>query len=242
MTDAANPGWADLHDLASETNSIKFFIRQAMAEASHITIVAVKAVHGGGIAAPPTVDVQPLVAQIDQTGKAQVHDTISGLPTMRIQAGANAIVIDPQVGDIGVAVFADRDISSAVKNQAPANPGSWRRFDWADGIYLYSIGHVVPTQYLQVTDDVINIVANNNPINITTGGGDCTIDSGGGDVDITTGGGDVDVSAGGGDVNVSGGGDINVTGGGDVLAGSISLLNHHHTGVTTGSGNTGGPA
>ena len=185
MTAQAFPAWQELTSGNSPTNAIKFMIKQAMAQASHVTIVLVKAVHGGGVAAPPTVDVQPMVAQIDQQGNAQAHGTIYGLPTMRIQGGANAIIIDPQVGDIGVCVFADRDISSAVANQAPANPGSWRRFDWSDGIYLYSIGQTTPTQYVEITNDAINITSSDNPINITTGGADVNVNAGSGTATVT---------------------------------------------------------
>lgn len=41
-----------------------------------------------------------------------------------------------------------------------------------------------------------------------------------------------------GDLHVTG----TITGDTDVVTGAISLKNHHHTGVTTGGGNTGGPA
>jgi hypothetical protein len=47
----------------------------------------------------------------------------------------------------------------------------------------------------------------------------------------------------GGDITInSNGHNVNVTGGGDVKAGSISLLHHTHSGVSTGTGNTGPPS
>ena len=55
-------------------------------------------------------------------------------------------LIDPTQGDIGLAIFADRDISSVRANRAQANPGSYRRFDMADGVYIGGILNGMPTQ------------------------------------------------------------------------------------------------
>ena len=215
MSDAQTyPGWLDLHQMSDETSAIKFLIAQTMAKASHVAVVLVKAVHGGGIANPPTVDVQPMVNQIDQDGKAQAHGTISGLPCLRIQGGANAIVIDPQVGDIGMCVFADRDISSAVANQAPANPGSWRRFDWADGVYLGSIGQVTPTAYVQI--DGSGNINMTSLATVTIKGSGIVLDG-----PVT--------------------GNSTATFSGEVQGNAIKLSAHRHTGVQTGGGDTGEP-
>lgn len=43
------------------------------------------------------------------------------------------------------------------------------------------------------------------------------------------------------DITINGGGDIQVNGGGDVIADTISLMNHVHSGVQTGSGDSGPP-
>jgi hypothetical protein len=146
MSDAGHPGWQGPFDESNLPAALTFMMRQMMAGNSHVALVLVKAVTASQTAgAPPKVDVQPMVAQVDQTGTATPHGIIRGIPCARLQAGATAIVIDPQVGDIGVMVCADRDITSALANQAPANPGSFRRFDWADGMYLFGVASVVPT-------------------------------------------------------------------------------------------------
>lgn len=146
MSDQGYPGWQSQFDATNLPAALKFMVSQMMAANSHVALVLVKAVTASQTAgAPPTVDVQPMVAQVDQKGNATPHGIIHGIPVFRLQSGATAIVIDPTVGDIGVVVCADRDITSAITNQSPANPGSFRRFDWADAMYFGGVASTAPT-------------------------------------------------------------------------------------------------
>lgn len=132
-------------------NRLEFVFRTLAGRMATATLAQVTAVHPGDALKQGTVDVQLLVNQIDSNGNAQPHGIVYGLPYARVQAGACAIIVDPAIGDIGVAVFASRDISSVKVNKAQANPGSFRRFDYADGIYLFSaLGAIVPTDYLRL--------------------------------------------------------------------------------------------
>jgi hypothetical protein len=105
------------------------------------------------------VDVTPLVNQVDAASNPQPHATIYDLPYMRIQGGSNAIIIDPQPGDIGVAVFASRDISQVKATQAQGNPGSARQYDYSDGLYLGGMLNGAPSQYLQFNPSGISLVS-----------------------------------------------------------------------------------
>jgi len=146
-------------DGGSAFNAMSFIARQVLGQVWSATIVKVTAVHGGGLSTPPTVDVQPLVNQIDGQGNSTPHGTIFGLPCCRLQGGLSSVVLDPVVGDLGLAVFADHDISSVVKNSAQANPGSRRRFDPADGLYVCTLLGQAPTTYVQFgASGAINIV------------------------------------------------------------------------------------
>jgi hypothetical protein len=113
--------------------------------------VQVMAVKGGGgaLGIAGTVNVHPLVNQIDGSGVATPHGTIHNLPYVRLQGGQNGIIIDPVVGDIGLAVFCDRDISAVKSSRAQANPGSRRRYNPADGVYIGGLLNAVVSQYLQ---------------------------------------------------------------------------------------------
>jgi hypothetical protein len=143
-------GLARPADMGSHFNAIAFLIKAMTGQLWTATLVKVVAVTGGGgaVALAGTVDVQPLVNQLDGQDQATPHGTIFGVPYFRAQGGANAIILDPLVGDLGIAVFADHDISSVVANKGAANPGSRRRFSPSDALYLGGFLNAVPTQYL----------------------------------------------------------------------------------------------
>jgi hypothetical protein len=106
------------------------------------------------------VDIKPLVNQVDGAGNVVPHGVIYHCPYFRYQGGSNAIILDPVVGDIGLAVFAERDISSAVASQAQAAPGSWRQHDMADGMYVGGfLGKAAPTQFVEFSASGITITS-----------------------------------------------------------------------------------
>lgn len=161
MSDASNFGQAGIADLLSQFHNMLFAIRQALSEVRTGVPVKVIAIHGGGVGKPPTIDVQPLVKQMDGVGNASSHGTIYGVPVARNQGGANAIINDPQVGDLGHMVVSDRDISSVKANSAEANPGSYRRHDLSDGVYHAAMLAVTPTQYIQFMADGVKMLDKN---------------------------------------------------------------------------------
>jgi hypothetical protein len=103
-----------------------------------------------------------MVNMIDGIGNKTPHGTIFNLPYFRLQGGTSAIIMDPQVGDIGIALICDRDISSVKATQAVSNPGSNRLHDLADGIYIGGILNGIPTSYIQF-DSLGNIVITPKP-------------------------------------------------------------------------------
>lgn len=237
---APNFGYGQVQpsDSATDYGVISFIVRQLINKVSTLMPVQVKAVHTqGGVAVAGTVDVQPLVNLLDGAGNASQHGIVYGLPYLRLQSGTTAIIMDPVVGDIGFIICADHDISAVKSSKSIATPGSRRRFSLADGIYIGGILNGTPTQYIQVT---------NTGFTITDSSGN-TISTG--PTGITLSGTNVIVS---GNLQLTGtiqgangatySGNITTTGtvtGGNVQAGSIDLVNHKHSGVTVGGGNTG---
>lgn len=147
-------GQQGLTDDTSEFNKQAFLVRQILGRVRTMLPVQVMAVTTTGLVAPVGfVNVQPMVNMVDSGGNATQHGIIQNIPYSRIQGGKNAIIMDPQIGDIGWCGFADRDISSVKANKAISNPGSFRRFDMADGIYLGGILNQAPTQYLRFVQD-----------------------------------------------------------------------------------------
>ena len=153
-------GLQSLQSGGSEFNAQMFLIQSVLSKISTVTLVQVKAVtNNGGVEPVGFVDILPLVNQIDGAGNAVQHGTIYKCPYFRLQGGTDAIILDPKVGDIGIALFADRDISSVTANRSQANPGSRRRFDMSDGLYLGGVLNGVPAQYVRFTADGIVILS-----------------------------------------------------------------------------------
>lgn len=179
MSDTAGFGYGqmDPNDFASEYNVVCFIVRQMMAAMDTMKLVQVVAVTGGGgaIAAAGTVDVLPLVNQIDGNGNSTPHGTVLGVPWFRLQGGGNAVIVDPVVGDVGYVDVSDRDISKVKSTKAQANPGSFRRFDLADGVYVGGCLNGPPTQYLVFTGAGVKMVdANGNVLEMKSTGFELT--------------------------------------------------------------------
>lgn len=201
-------------DVASEYAALQFVISQILGRVQTAALVRVLAVtNDGGASAAGSVDVQPLVNQMTGDRQAVPHGTLHKVPYLRIQGGANAVIMDPQVGDIGVCVFCSRDISAVKTAKGPANPGSFRTFDFADGLYLGGFLNGVPTQYVQFNTDGITLVS---PTRVTIQAPDIVLD---GPVTATS---TIDAAT-------------------EVTANGTPLHTHRHVGVTTGGGTSGLP-
>lgn len=175
MTDAGY-GMMEPGDVSHPFNAASFHIWQVLSRVRTGTVVKVIAVHvEDGVSPVGTVDVQPLVQMVNGNLVATSHGTIFGLPYFRMQGGDNAIIIDPAPDDIGLAQISDRDISNVKSAKAEAPPGSQRKFDLADGIYLGGILNGAPTQYLRFTADGMSWVdAFGNTIVSSSAGVDLT--------------------------------------------------------------------
>ena len=130
-------GLADEYTDGTQLNQLEFLIKTLTRDMSTALPVIVTAVQAGDTNAAGYVDARPLVAQIDAWGNSIPMAAIHHLPYFRLQAGRAAVVIDPVIGDIGLAVFAQSDCSNVRQgaNQT-VQPGSWRKFDQADGFYV----------------------------------------------------------------------------------------------------------
>jgi len=146
----------------SEFAALSFIINSFLSKIATATLVQVKAVtNAGGLEPVGFVDILPLVNQIDGAGNAVPHATIYKCPYFRLQGGGDAIILDPKVGDIGIAVFADRDISSATANKKQSNPGSRRQYNMADALYIGGLLNGTPTQFVQFSASGIRISSPN---------------------------------------------------------------------------------
>jgi hypothetical protein len=209
------PGFKSLFGGLDSFNAIVFTIQQILAGVATSMLVQVKSVTPGSGLLPGVVSVQPMVNQVGGDGNPVPHGTIYNIPFMRLQGGTSAIIMDPVVNDIGLAVFASRDISSVKANKAVSNPGSRRRFDMADGLYFGGFLNGAPTEYVQMLNGGgINIVT---PATLTFQASNATLDA---------------------DGNLAVIGDVTA---GDGGADSVTLQNHTHGNVQNGGDHTDPP-
>ena len=139
----------------SQYNAMQHVIQTAKDAMMTCTIVKVmKLTNGGGAVGPiGRVDVLPLVQMVDGIQKTYSHVTVHNLPYVRIMGGKYAVILDPQVGDIGMVTSADRDISGVKQKQDIAPPGSNRRNNISDGIYIGCALGAKPTSYVRFDKD-----------------------------------------------------------------------------------------
>lgn len=198
----------------SDYNTTVFLIQQGLLKVQTMTLVRVLAcTNAGGVSPSGTVDVQPLVNQMTGNRQSIPHKPLYKMPYARIQGGTNAIIMDPQVGDIGLALFASRDISGVKSSRGQANPGSFRTFNYADGIYIGGVLNGIPVQYMRFTAAGILVVS---PTEITLQAPTVAVT---------------------GNLTVSG----TTVGTGEGTFNGIPVSTHVHPGVQSGGSDTGTP-
>lgn len=95
------------------------------------------------------VDVQALVQQQATNGVVIDNVPIYRLPYLRLQGGKSALILDPVVDDLGVAMFAQRDITTAIATRAEGPAPTNRAYDAGDGLYLGGFLNQDATQWLR---------------------------------------------------------------------------------------------
>lgn len=212
-------------DAASEVGLLSYIIDSALSGLrTSIPVQVIAVSNAGGLSPIGTVNIQPLVNAVDGNGNSWPYPIIYNVPYMRIQGGGNGIILDPQVNDIGIAIVCDRDISTvknvgnsintATGHNFTSAPGSNRKNDLSDMIYIQTIIGATPTQYVQFNSTGITITS---PTTVTINATDIKIN---------------------GKLTVVG--DIETTG---TLKNNTKLVGstHTHSGVQPGAGNTGAP-
>lgn len=145
-------GFSDATTNSGDFNQQRFLIQQQMMGLNTSMPVIVRAVKASGVAPVGYVDIQILVDQITGDDKTVPHGVIPNVPYFRMQGGNKAVIIDPEVGDIGMACFCSRDISAMKNARKSAPPGSRRTYDISDALYVGGFLNKAPTHYIQFTD------------------------------------------------------------------------------------------
>ncbi|MBC9007556.1 baseplate assembly protein [Acetobacter tropicalis] len=198
---------------ASDFNALNRVIARLLSTRRTVVVVQVKAVSGTGLNPVGFVDVQPMVHQQNAAGAVTPHGVLYQVPYFRLQGGSRAVIVDPVVGDIGLALVADRDIFNVKTARTPAAPGSFRQHNMADALYLGGFLNGTPQTYLWLHD---------KGVTLKTAG---TVDIMAQSLTLT------------GDATINGALHVSK----DATASGISLTQHTHPGVQPGNGETGTP-
>ena len=111
--------------------------------------------------------VQPVVLDQDTNGYVLAQAPIYNVPFVRYQSGPSAVIMDPVKGDIGLCIFAEKDITG-VKARAIQGATSLagaavtdRVHSSADALYIGGVLNGRPTQWIEFLPGGggINIVA-----------------------------------------------------------------------------------
>lgn len=159
------------------------------------------------------VSVKPMLYRIGADNNNLELGEIHNVPYYRIQGGKNAVICDPQVGDIGFCVFATRDTSLLKRTRTRVGPNGKRICDQSDAFLTMTWSKEEAEQYIWFKGDEIHIKANSKIV----------LDAP--EVSIT------------GKLTVSG----IIESLTDIITKGISLFTHKHGGVQRGSSDTDGP-
>ena len=142
-----------LNSGASEYNALSFMMEQMIKGMVNTAIpVRVDSCTKPGVGgAAGYVSATPLVQQRGADGKSLQPVSLPQLPFFRLQCGTAAVVLDPQPGDVGLAVFSQQDASNIEAGKTdPVQAGSFRCFDMSDGFYIGGFYGQTPTTYVHL--------------------------------------------------------------------------------------------
>nr|DAM90534.1 MAG TPA: baseplate protein [Caudoviricetes sp.] len=216
-------------------NSMEFFIRSLISQvvSTSLPVVVTAVERKGETAGAGYVTVKPLLQPRNNSGDGLEVTTIPKLPYFRLQHGKAAIICDPKVGDIGLAVVAKHDISNINGSTTPKVPATYRKFDPSDSFYIGGFWGKAPEVFIHLEDEgTIKIKA---PTKITMEAPECEVNA---STSFTVNSAQINLNG-----PISGGGSAgaDATFSGDVTAKNISLTSHTHTGVQSGNSSTGAP-
>lgn len=139
----------------SDAEAFAFNFHRLLSGKFFVELVKVTAIHGE--APNLTVDILPLLTQVDPTGAMIETSVIYGAPVFRLQRGASAVIMDPSPGDIGLALICDGDTTVVRANREPSVPGGRRRHSRSDAVYLGGVLNAAPTEYVKFTGSGIEV-------------------------------------------------------------------------------------
>lgn len=188
-----------------------------------------------------TLTIKSLLRGMTTDGDIIENEPVYGVPFLQLRSGKSAVIMTPEVGDIGLIAICDRDITNVKKTKGETTPDNQRSHSYADAVYLTGIASLnsEPQQFAHFYDGGINITS---PNKVTINAPSVEVNADGAislsSPSIILNG---PVSQGGGSYQGSADFKNGASTPEDFTAGDISLRNHKTSGVETGSGTSGAP-
>lgn len=139
-----SPFEAQFHEGRAQEFIIRDLIRKVHT-AAPVRVLAVRTVNDR----VGFVDVVPLIEDVDTNGAVIEQAPIYNVPFLRVQGGASAVVLDPAAGDIGLAVFAERDTTALATTLQAGPAATARSHSSADGFYFGGFLNGAPVQWVK---------------------------------------------------------------------------------------------
>ncbi|HFD3343746.1 TPA: Gp138 family membrane-puncturing spike protein, partial [Klebsiella quasipneumoniae subsp. similipneumoniae] len=157
-------------DVSCQGNAVLSLIAGAIKGCVFADIVLVKKVNG------KTLTVFPLVTGTNASGGSIENQDVYNVPFIQYQAGNSSVKMTPRVGDIGLVIACDKDITNVKKSKSGGPPPTQRRHSYSDAVYITAIASLngEPTEFAEFTGSGINIkspgVVNINGLKILANG------------------------------------------------------------------------
>lgn len=222
-------------DVSCEGNALAFSLTNMIGQYSFIDVVRVVEVTGD------TLTVISMISGLTTDNARINNEPIYGVPFLRLQRGVSAVIMDPVAGDIGFVAICDRDITNVKTTKADSVPGSKRTHSPSDAIYLTGIAslNATPLQYVHFRNDGIDIVS---PMAVTVSSPIVQVNA---DNEVSLNAPSIvlngAITQGSGSYAGTAAFKNAVTSEADFSVGTVSLKTHKHTGVQSGSSETGTP-
>lgn len=159
MTSKSNIQFSDTTGMS---NQIKYAINQYMMQNVN-TFLPCKILKVNG----NSYTVEILTQYLDASGKPIKPLPIYDIPKVMLMGGTAGIIVELVEGDSVLVGFCQRDITTVKRaNWTSQNPQTFRKFDLRDGIILAVLSNKLPSIYVKVTNNGIEIKGPKIDINI----------------------------------------------------------------------------
>lgn len=148
-------------DFVDSLNALLYIINKEVDKVKTMILVRVVGVNTveTAVRKVDTIDVIPVIQEVDANNEAVPLDIIPNIKYIRWQFGNNAIKAVPAIGDIGIMIISKKDASRISINSGIVT--TKREYCLQDGVYIGGLlgFNSEPTQFIDFTENGIDITS-----------------------------------------------------------------------------------